>query len=402
MNTSDERLAKVEVLLSAVLRDRDATNHQLLRLSKRFRKIERSGATSANGETFSKPNLMILISCLVFCLYQASCVTEVYLKYEVTAEAIFYPGDVIIPPMVTLCVTDRFAHLCNDECQLNSSTFFKALHPFSKLARPMYYYEPNVNLKHFRRNKSLVIENCVTTYKINIEACYAFDFAAELGGRNYSYIDVRKSGFSIMMQFKVYADKACNITPCSLFVISRGNLNLKYAWGKPLAPRSQVRLNYQKQTLFLLPPPYTTQCYDYTRVGMRGQDDCTAKCERGKNKNKEMPNNVPVLEHENVKFAFWTQPSNHCLKECSRTPCQLEQFTVMISTKNATSGNGTSFVTLMFPDNGELNVRYKPKVDFWEFMTLFGSIFGLWLGVSGLQLGKLLSGSVHIMIRRFN
>lgn len=51
--------------------------------------------------------------------------------------------------------------------------------------------------------------------------------------------------------------------------------------------------------------------------------------------------------------------------------------------------------------NGELIVNYKPKIDFWEFMTLFGSVFGLWFGVHGLQLGHVLFNSVITAYHRF-
>ena len=39
-------------------------------------------------------------------------------------------------------------------------------------------------------------------------------------------------------------------------------------------------------------------------------------------------------------------------------------------------------MTLDFPSHGELRVAYKPKTTMVEYLTMFGSVFGFWFGLS--------------------
>lgn len=109
------------------------SNQKLRRLSKQFKNLKRR-IVSSKVINSSSQNVILIIPCLCFCLYQALCVTEVYLKYDITAEALFYPGAVIIPPKVTFCIDENYL-TCDSRCFQNSAQFFDAIHKFENIAR---------------------------------------------------------------------------------------------------------------------------------------------------------------------------------------------------------------------------------------------------------------------------
>lgn len=235
----------------------------------------------------------------------------------------------------------------------------------------------------------------MTTYLINSATCYAFDYASQFTA-NYTFLDARASSNSLMMQFFVFAKACQNKASCQVYVTRRGNLNVKSSGGKPLILGNHVMLSYQKQELNLLPPPYTTKCFDYLEHGIHSQDQCIAYYERVHMKKANrtiLKSFVPVVRGENIgRHPKWGKPSPWSLSKCKRTPCRLEQYNVQDSIKPR-DNDTLALVSLMFPENGELTVNYKPQFTLCEFLTLFGSVFSLWLGFNGLALANIvLSG----------
>lgn len=118
--------SKLEVVVASLLRRCDQSDNRYLRLSKQFKKLKRRRAGK-----FSIWNLIIVIFCLVASIYQASRLTDFYLKHDVTAEALFFPTDPIIPPMVTICVNSNQT----EDDYVDSQSVFRSNFKFTQLVR---------------------------------------------------------------------------------------------------------------------------------------------------------------------------------------------------------------------------------------------------------------------------
>lgn len=342
-------------------------------------------------------NIFIVLPCLVGCLYQAYQITEVYLKHEVTAESLFYPGKEIVSPMVIICTFNEstFIHEV-----LNTTELFEVSDSFlSVVSIPRY----DRDLIQERSNRQAHLsmrqfaERYVTTFVINGMVCYAINYARDFF-TNYTFMDARASLTSVNIQMYVGNDDCLSTLNCQAYITQPRYFNVKSHSGKPLLPNTHVKLSYQKQELNLLPPPYTTDCFDYPRYGIRSQEECISTFERiylKQNNITLMSRFVLVMEGEDLSVNLTKiRPSEWALEQCARTPCRLEQFYVYDSMKLGLYQNDT-LLSLMFPTNGELIVNYKPKITLWEYLTLFGSVFGLWLGLNGLAI----AGLVELAVR---
>lgn len=341
-----------------------------------------------------------MLPCLLGCLHHAGQITEVYLNYEVTSEALFYPGDVIVAPMVTICVNNNHKYSCNDECFRNSSLYFASMRTFENTVQMWGRWEPGDKFGVYNMSTKDFARRYVTTFRVHNMACYAIDITHGFE-KNYTFMDARLNEQSVITQMYVHA-VACNKSNnCRVFVTRFGNLNLKVQIGMPLDNGYFVALHYQKQELNLLPPPYTTKCFDYEQYGIHSQEECIASFERVLYKNSnfsELPSFVPVKSDENVLIADESGfASNWSRKQCERTPCRLEQFTVYETVKRIKKN--IALISLMFPENGELVVNYKPQTGFWEFLTLFGSVFGLWLGLDVMSTSNLMTKTANNIVR---
>lgn len=180
------------------------------RLSYKAKKLERQIHSSNSSGSLRLKNLIIIIPCLLGCLYQAHQITEVHLKYDVTAESLFYPGDVIVAPMVTICIVDNFKTNCSkSDCQRNSTQYFSAIFSFEQFAEANGLWFPGIGIRWYMIDMDMksFAKDYVTTYIINGRSCYAIDFAKWFGG-NYTFRDVHSNPSSVAFQMKVFAE-AC-------------------------------------------------------------------------------------------------------------------------------------------------------------------------------------------------
>lgn len=131
--------ASMSVLQKQRLSDKLEHQQQVRRLTQKVKILERQRSSSSTSRSSKIKSVIITLPCLLGCLYQAYRITDVYLKYDVTAEALFYPGDPIVPPMVTFCINNDFWSLCNNRCQRNSTQTFKVIPEFEEIARFRQY-----------------------------------------------------------------------------------------------------------------------------------------------------------------------------------------------------------------------------------------------------------------------
>lgn len=381
----ESNVAELRQLQAAFAVLRYECHQKVRKLTHKVKVLERRGGSTSN---FTLGKLIIVIPCVLGSLYQAYQITEVYLKYDVIAESLFYPAEAIVAPMVTICCSDSFKQKCKDDCLRNSTTLFDAIYPFEQAARVIGFFKPGEDYESIGMSMEYFTRHFVTTYTINNMACYAIDFASNFT-TNYTFMDARADPASVILQIYLNGETCKG---CHGYVTRVGNLNVKSFTGKPLEQNRHVKLSYQKQELNLLPKPYTTKCYDYSKIGVYSQEECIAKFEKIYTQKTNMTNLkafVPVKKGEDVMISYGdTKPFSWSRSQCMKAPCRLEQFYVYDSFKSEEYGNDT-VISLMFPENGELTVNYKPKITLWEFLTLFGSVFGLWFGVTGLAISNL-------------
>src|SRR5207302_1397925 len=80
---------------------------------------------------------------------------------------------------------------------------------------------------------------------------------------------------------------------------------------------------------------------------------------------------------EALQVRFVALPEE-CELKCDKANCHLEHYQV---TSSSTPSN-TSELYISFPNEPDVKVNYVPKMDFWEYVTLLSSVFGLWFGLS--------------------
>lgn len=394
-NTVEDRLRHLESTLAIQQLEHD---EEIRKLKRNYKKLARRLPKSNYRRCFTLKNLIIILPCLVGCFYQSYQITEVYLNYDVIAESLFYPGDVIIPPMVTMCIRDNFKKNCSaNDCQLNSTTFFDSIYSFEDSLYEFGHSLPGETGFYARKSLLNYSRDFVTTYYIDGDVCYAIDFA-RLYHKNFTFLDARSNPLFLVL--RVIAEACRHGTKCHVYVTRVGNLNIKMATGKLVKFGTYTALSYQKQELNLLPLPYTTKCFNYAPLEIHSQEECIAYHERRNMKQmnqSSMKTFIPVIIGEDVRFEDrfqYDNPSQLSLSQCTRSPCRIEQFYVTDNTQTSREGNTTD-ISLVFPENGELIVNYKPKLTLWEFLSLFGSVFSLWIGFNGIELANLVATATY-------
>lgn len=392
---------------------------------------------STKSITPMTPKLFITMVISTFCGYQAFSITEVYLKYDVTAEALFFPTDPIIPPMLTICI------LRNDTGPfVNSKQTFASNLKFYQVINMFMIRLPNAGIAVVSARTLPDIK--VTSFLLRRRVCHSFDLD-KIGkdmARNivYSFEETRAATTQVLLSLLIN-NSLCNATDkCFVTIREPKNFAIKYLSGIPIESNTSLAVYYEKQELNLQPPPYTTNCFNYNAQNISNQDDCFVKCIKresvnisdfsaeftksfnaardsthnvtvGMGNNSEVsqysqnssiptvPAYVPVFSHEHYRLDMIMPVElfprlKDCKLKCSRVSCRLQQFTTTSISRDLKPLPVTQ-VVLNLPQNGELKVFYKPKITMVEYFTLFGSVFSLWFGISAFQVINQLTNCLY-------
>ena len=150
-----------------------------------------------------------------------------------------------------------------------------------------------------------------------------------------------------------------------------------------------------------LPPPYETQCFDYTKTPVPKQEMCWEECvkERSLAEFGKMPYSVfikNISRHKIVSMQDTKHSTvitterienieNNCSSKCSRKPCKEILF---VSTTLATPGN-TFTVRHVVPSQPSFKYNAVSLLNFVEFLTYLMSCTSTWTGLSMLSLNPL-------------
>lgn len=262
-----------------------------------------------------------------------------------------------------------------------SSNFFQSAISFSESFKEIGVHiqsrglEPVKDILQFERNN-------VITYMQYYHICFAFNVTIYEGISLNFTNSYRKTQIDPMLYMSMNLSNCALDNTCHVFITHFSSLHLDRL-GSPFRAGTYTIVGYIIEELHLQPFPYVTECRDYKLEGLISQEDCSDLCFKKKylEKYNLVQSESYVMRHENVSFKKMSDPIilSFCEKSCSQVACELHQFT--ISADAAKSLRNSSTVLFNFPYR-KILVNYLPKVPFWDFMTLFGSVFGLWFGVS--------------------
>lgn len=158
-------------------------------------------------------------------------------------------------------------------------------------------------------------------------------------------------------------------------------IQLKYSFRKQSRHLWQVAwCVITSRNLEHLPYPYSTNCHNYIASGLKSQEDCFLNCTKSMDIATSGPLAfVPVMkrEHYNLSREFYGHNPQSCEDKCSKVVCVSEQYTAVVAYSGSTYLPSVAEVRLNFPETADLNVTYKPLTTFWDFVTLFSSIFSV-------------------------
>ena len=90
---------------------------------------------------------------------------------------------------------------------------------------------------------------------------------------------------------------------------------------------------YTRSVTYLLPSPYTTNCFDYNKIGCKSRQDCIDKCniEWSLRHCNSLPRNI-IVDKKNYKDKFLKSCSdtNYCQEKYKSPDCSNQHYSIEI------------------------------------------------------------------------
>lgn len=194
-----------------------------------------------------------------------------------------------------------------------------------------------------------------------------------------------------------------------------------------IGSRQGIRLTYSKIASNLLPPPYPTNCRNYSHDNYESRRDCIDHCivQVYRKACGVWHQDVRAPISENVTFSSWELLTNrtlhrncdkvagnnfqmgkgksimrHCEQRCHQDDCISEYYTPIIKESYFTPNTPVmrkrlgeeeynyfaNLIELRMPDAPDIICTHHPKLETVEFLCYIGSIFSMWYGISILSL----------------
>lgn len=323
--------------------------------------------------------------CVGGCFYNAFQITSAFLAYDVLAESWFYSKDTLTPPLFTFCVrhTDKYDQNSNNSH--SSVEFFKHSSTFLETFVRVAINIPNERLKVLADILAFEKSN-VITYAQYYHMCFAVNLTIFNGSALHFSTSYRKSQTQPLIFLVTNLTDCSEDNYCAVYLNDYRSMHVDLL-GNGVKIGYYTVVEYVKEELYLQKPPYVTACRDYRAEGFGSQDDCTDSCLKTQYiaAYDEVHAEAIIMSYENISFRKMSDQRilKLCENSCSQVACELHTFLVTaVSGKSLTN---TSRIMLSFPLR-KLTVYYIPKIQFWDFLTLFGSVFGFWFGVSAFGL----------------
>lgn len=328
------------------------------------------------------------LACTFGCSYNAFQITSSYLAYDVIAESWFFSTDVITPPLINLCIMKNYKDGSNRTKKFNTSReFFEGSLNFSAMTKKVVVTQrgheslriPENDIPRFEKHN-------VISYTAYEYSCYAINLTIYNGTQlAYTSAYIKSLDDRSLIAFAINATSCHREDFCQLMISNYRSVHTLSIYARIKGGHHKF-VEYIEQQLFLKPKPYATKCRDYQRQGFESQEDCIVKCLKAKCLKEfgGVTSRLNIFSHENYKFVnkiIRDDMQSDCETLCFEIACELDAFTVSVVT-NAYGNGFNTYITVSLPLAHKIKVNYLPKVEFWDFLTLFGSVFGLWFGLS--------------------
>lgn len=331
--------------------------------------------------------------------------TAIYLRWDINAEVLLYPTTHFKTPAITFCFNLSSSSISNctskEDCAIlkSSRAFFNNTLQLEDIFPVAAYADANGQpIKMFDKASLRPFRKLTTTrYKIEDIACYHVDYMKALNGSQHSQRSLRNMGTGWIVGFGMNDEKSISNTHFGPLVgfTSRGVMMDTMTQASPHGfKRDHMQIvEYKRTELRLLPPPYSTNCRDYTKTGFKSQFDCLQRCAIRESlaKTGAYPQRIPLAEDqddhklaESVAFDadFF---SDECDRKCKQIDCRFELFESEVAL-SAYIGDWAVFVSAVYalrlPRVPDLIVNYEPLMIFAGYLAMMASIVSLWLGLS--------------------
>lgn len=366
------------------LEDRLQRHDEVSALNLKFRRSLRSRFIASQKTRAHKlVDIILGLICIFGCVYNEYQITSTYLDYEVIAESWFYSAESIIPPLFTFCAVLKNKNDSKMNFSTRSSDLFENTYSFAETFNQVGVHIQPKGIKPVK--DVLTFERThVTSYLYNQHLCHAINISLFEGNYiNYTSSYLKSPAQPFMLYIKSNISLCVQDRTCEIFLNQYQSPHLTYL-GTSVKTGEYAYIHYRKEELYLQPSPYVTRCRDYKGEGSISQEDCYDSCLKKEYFDKH--HFVHMISHiirgENITFGSFTDVDikSFCDRSCKQIACELHSYSVVaVSAKYLP---GESLILFNFPSSSKLKVNYLPRINFWDFVTLFGSVFGLWFGFS--------------------
>lgn len=390
-------------------------------------------------------NILIASGSLIGCIVQISYISGKYFQYKTVTQLTIARPVVVYVPAVSVCTP--YPSLLNVSQLHQHETFYSAyqrdylsknktefkvdltahtltisdvfkLTPspeqFMKAGCHVDFHDTdNSYLKQSIDNDCALVFDVIKYYKEKF-MCYTLRFKPSHNTRGYKYSHI-SNAFTLSKGFYLleFPDNQFDNVTLFLFVITsahqlpRGTSDtFNYMARHVNSDKAKIQsyaFNYGRLVTTLLPPPYETNCHDYTRENYESQAHCYDACFTNstvKKLNKlpftaliENPYNIHHLGKQDIKDKVVKdriiQLEDACEQLCSRPDCEEETFISKIVAEQRVSNNIR--LILVIPNEPDIIAVAEPLLTAVDFITYILSCISFWFGFSPLQLISLWS-----------
>ena len=165
---------------------------------------------------------------------------------------------------------------------------------------------------------------------------------------------------------------------------------------------------YRRQETYLLPAPYATNCFDYSKIGCQSRRDCIDKCKVELNLKEcnVLPTfiNVDVLNDKDYfqeNYCTKRVDNNQCENIYKSNDCLNQHYSLETLVNDAFDKDKLNFlqqnypqynsnlitsIDIVFHDYPDIIYTHSPQQHFIEFACYVGGVIALWTGFSIVSL----------------
>lgn len=133
----------------------------------------------------------------------------------------------------------------------------------------------------------------------------------------------------------------------------------------------------------MLPPPYKTNCLDYSKIGCLTRIDCIEKC---RNEFSKSGNYYSSGKNYGNIFIYMGLAQFHntllCEEKYESSDCFSEYYNIKMITDQTNWVKNASFVRVLISDEPDNIITHSPQFYPIELMCFVGGLISLWTGFS--------------------